>query len=451
MQSFLFNLLIIAILIAFNAFMAASEIALVSSRKSRLRALADEGNPSAKRVLALASQPSVFLAAIQVGITVAAFASSAFGAVTIADTVEGWLDGAPIDFIANNASVVALISVTAVLSYFTIVFGELIPKTLAVSRAESFAMRAIRPLEWLLVITRPFVAFLTVTSNFFLSAAGSQERARMPSVTQAELLMMLETAEDEGVVEPMQADLVEEALEFPRIVVRSVMVPRVDVIALEAQTSLGDAVNQFFATGFSRMPVYKETPDDLLGILYFKDAFSLLWNNRERADSQVAEAVRPAYFVPESKPIDELLQELRTRRTHVAIVVDEYGGMAGLVTLEDLIEELVGEISDEFDPGYEPIHETDEGRLEVDGRVSIFDLMDRLDLNRQQFGELDAESVGGLIAERLGRIPAVGDTTKAGPLCFTVSAMDAYRVATVLVDRCEEEGDDGNGNDQKEA
>jgi putative hemolysin len=446
MVSFLISIVVIFVLIAFNAWLAASEIALVSSRKSRLRALADEGNTAAKRVIAFASQPSIFLATIQVGITFASFFASAFGAVTVADTVGGWLEDIPVDFIADNASAIALIGVTLILSYLSIVFGELIPKTLAVHHAESFAMLAIRPLEWLAWISRPFVTFLTASTNFFLRAAGSHDRAGSPSVTQAELLAMVETAEDEGVVEPVQADLVEEALAFARILVRSVMVPRVDVAALEGQMPLREAVDQFFKTGFSRMPVYRGAPDDLLGILYFKDAFSLLWNDRERADSPVAEAVRPAYFVPESKPIDELLQELRARRTHVAIVVDEYGGMAGLVTLEDLIEELVGEISDEFDPGFEPFHETDDGKLEVDGRVSIFDLLDRLDLDRQELKELDAESVGGLIGERLGRIPVVGDTTKAGPLCFTVTAMDGYRVATVLVDQCEEEGE-GESNE----
>jgi putative hemolysin len=439
MLSLLINLVVIVILIGFNAWLAASEIALVSSRKSRLRALAEEGNTAAKRVVAFASQPSLFLATIQVGITFAAFFASAFGAVTIADTVGDWLEDLPINFIADNASAVALILVTAILSYCSIVFGELIPKTLAVSHAESFAMLAIRPLEWLAWISRPFVSFLTASTNFFLRAGGSHDRAGGPTVTQAELLAMIDTAEDEGVVEPVQADLVEEALAFPRILVRSVMVPRVDVGALEGQTPLREAVDLFFKTGYSRMPVYKVTPDDLLGILYFKDVFSLLWNDREKADTPVAEAVRPAYFVPESKPIDELLQELRARRTHVAIVVDEYGGMAGLVTLEDLIEELVGEISDEFDPGFEPFHETDAGTLEVDGRVSIFDLLDRLDLDRQELKELDAESVGGLIGERLGRIPVAGDTTIAGPLRFTVTSMDGYRVATVLVELCEEE------------
>jgi putative hemolysin len=443
MLSLLINLVIIVILIAFNAWLAASEIALVSSRKSRLRALAEEGNTAAKRVIAFASQPSIFLATIQVGITFAGFFASAFGAVTIADTVGDWLDGIPVDFIADNSNVIALIGVTAILSYLSIVFGELIPKTLAVSHAESFAMLAIRPLEWLAWITSPFVSFLTASTNFFLRAGGSHDRAGTPSVTQAELLAMVETAEEEGSVEPVQADLVEEALEFPRILVRSVMVPRVDVGAVEGQTPLREAVDLFFKTGYSRMPVYKGSPDYLLGILYFKDVFSLLWNDREREDAPVAEAVRPAYFVPESKPIDELLQELRTRRTHVAVVVDEYGGMAGLVTLEDLIEELVGEIADEFDPGFEPFHETEDGKLEVDGRVSIFDLLDRLDLDRQELKELDAESVGGLIGERLGRIPVAGDTTIAGPLRFTVNSMDGYRVATVLVELCEEgEGED---------
>jgi putative hemolysin len=294
MLSLVINLVVIVILIGFNAWLAASEIALVSSRKSRLRALAEEGNTAAKRVVAFASQPSLFLATIQIGITFAAFFASAFGAVTIADTVGDWLEDLPINFIADNSSAVALILVTAILSYLSIVFGELIPKTLAVSHAESFAMFAIRPLEWLAWISKPFVSFLTASTNFFLRAGGSHDRAGGPTVTQAELLAMIDTAEDEGVVEPVQADLVEEALAFPRILVRSVMVPRVDVGALEGQTPLREAVDLFFKTGYSRMPVYKITPDDLLGILYFsrhprgRSGSARLFRTRKQTDRRAS-------------------------------------------------------------------------------------------------------------------------------------------------------------------
>ncbi|HKG25798.1 MAG TPA: hemolysin family protein, partial [Thermomicrobiales bacterium] len=223
--------------------------------------------------------------------------------------------------------------------------------------------------------------------------------------------------------------------EFGRILVRSVMIPRVDVRAIEGATSLGAAVDLFFSTGFSRLPVFRETPDDILGILHVKDTFRLLWTDQVAATKPAAEVLRPAYFVPESKPIDELLQELRDRSTHIAIIVDEYGGMAGLVTLEDLIEELVGEITDEFDPGHEPFREVTPGVIEVDGRVSVGDLLDRLDIERRQLEPFEAESVGGLIADRLGRIPETGDVVENGPLRLEVRAMDGYRVALVRVER----------------
>jgi putative hemolysin len=273
------------------------------------------------------------------------------------------------------------------------------------------------------------------TTNLILRLFGSHERANIPSVSHAEILAMLETAEDEGVVEADEADLVEDALGFGDIVVRSVMVPRVDVRAIEADSPLADAVEIFFTTGYSRLPIFRETPDNVLGILHVKDAFRLTWNDREIGAKPVAEFVRPAYYVPESKPIDELLQELRARRTHVAIVVDEYGGMAGLVTLEDLLEELVGEIADEFDPGYEPYRELEPGIYEVDGRVSLLDLFDVMDVDRDEFEHVEAESVGGLIGDHLGRIPEQGDEVESGPLKFEVRAMDGYRVALARVTR----------------
>jgi putative hemolysin len=245
----------------------------------------------------------------------------------------------------------------------------------------------------------------------------------------------VESAESEGVVEAAEAELVEEALEFGQILVRSVMVPRVDVRAIDGETTFSEAVAVFFSTGFSRLPVYDETPDAVLGILYVKDTFQVLWTDREAESKPVKQAIRPAYFVPESKPIDELLQELKAQRTHVAIVVDEYGGMAGLATLEDLIEELVGDISDEFDPGHELVMEVEPGVLEADGRISLNDLLDRLDIDREALEPFEAESIGGLIADRLGRIPAAGDTVETGPLRLEVRSMDGYRVALVRVER----------------
>ena len=426
---------IIVLLLALNAFLAASEISLVSARKPRLRALADDGNHAAGRVLALAESPSGFLATVQVGITLAGFFAAAVGAVSMSDVLEDSIEAIPVGFISDHAGGLALVLVTVLLSFVSIVFGELVPKTLAVSRAESVALRVVRPIELLAQITRPIVAALTGTTNFVLRLAGSHDRASLPSVTEAEILAMLETAEDEGVVEAEEANLIEDAIGFGDIVVRSVMVPRVDVISVEDDTTLAEAVDLFFKTGFSRLPVYRETPDHVLGILHVKDVFRMTWGDPAAASKPVGEFIRPAYFVPEIKPIDELLQELRARRTHVAIVADEYGGMAGVVTLEDMLEELVGEIADEFDPGYEPYREVEPHVYDVDGRVSLNDMFDVLDIDRDEVKPVDAESVGGLISELLERIPEEGDVVETGPLRLEVRAMDGYRVALARVER----------------
>jgi putative hemolysin len=223
------------------------------------------------------------------------------------------------------------------------------------------------------------------------------------------------------------------------------MVPRVDVRTLEDTMLVRDAVEVFFETGYSRLPVVRDTPDHVLGILHVKDVYRMTWSNPESAGRPVAEMIRPAYFVPETKAIDELLEELRAQRTHIAVVVDEYGGMAGVVTLEDMLEELVGEIADEFDPGYEPVREVEPDVYDVDGRLSIHDLLDTLDIDEDDLDETEAESVGGLLGDALGRIPGVGDRIVHTPLALEVLSMDGYRVALVRVTRLRQPQPDEGG------
>ncbi|MDI3340732.1 MAG: hemolysin family protein [Sphaerobacter sp.] len=424
---------VIVVLLGVNALLAASEIAIVSARKTRLRALADDGHAAAARVLELNENPSRFLATIQVGITLAGFFASAVGAVSLVQLLASWFETLPPGLIQDNAEALALVIVTVLISFVSIMFGELVPKTLALQRADSLALVVVRPIELLSRIMAPVVWLMTAVTNLFLRLLGVSGRATFPSVTSDELLAMLETAEDEGVVEAAEADLIEEAFQFGQTVVRSVMVPRVHMAALEADVPLGQAVETFFSTGFSRIPVYRDSLDAIVGILYVKDVFRTLWSDPTAAERPCGEVVRPAYFVPDTKPIDELLRELRARRTHIAICVDEFGGTAGLVTMEDLIEELVGEITDEFDPGYEPFREVAPGVLEVDGRVSVEDLLDRLELERDALGRIEAASVGGMITDRLGRIPVDGDAVTVGPLRLEVVAMSGRRVARVRV------------------
>jgi putative hemolysin len=447
------ELTIIVLLLGVNAILAASEIAIVSARKTRLQAMAERGNRSARRVLRVQESPTRFLAAVQVGITLAGFFASAVGAISLVDILGDALDGTSLGFISNNSHVIALIVITALLSFISIIVGELTPKSFAISHAESIALRVIAPIDTFSRIVAPLIHLLTSSSNVLIRALGGEQASSMPSVSRPELLALLSTAEAEGVVEEDEASLVEDAINFSGIQVRSVMVPRVDVRTVEHTTPITEAIATFFETGYSRLPVHRDTPDNILGILHVKDVFRVAWNEPDIATRPVSEFIRPTLFIPETKPIDELLEELRARRTHIAIVVDEYGGMAGVVTLEDVLEELVGDIADEFDPGYEPVREIEPGVYDVDGRLSIHDLRDVYDLSVNDYEVTDVESVGGLIADTLGRIPERGDRVAHAPLEFEVLEMDGYRVASVRVTRLpeptDEDQDDFLAHDQE--
>ncbi len=426
------ELAIILALLAVNGYLAATEIAVVSVRRAHLYALADEGNRAARLLLRLLEQPQRVLATIQVGVTLASFFTSAVGAVALAQPLAALLRRLPIG--EQQASAIALIVVTALLSFLSIVLGELVPKTLAVQRADSVALASARLLSWLATVTAPLVWLLSETTSLVLRAMGVRHRGRVPSVTREELLTLLDVAASEGAVSREEARLVEDAFEFGEITVRTVMVPRVDMVTVPAALPLEDAIQQFFRTGLSRLPVIGTSPDDIRGILYVKDVFRIVWQQPEARRAPCYRFARPAVFVPEHTPARQALRLLRLRRTKIAIVVDEFGGVAGLVTLEDLLERIVGEIADEFDPDYEPLREIEPGILEVDGRVSIDELLDRLELDEEELGiEFEAESVGGVITEVLGRFPEVGDVVELGPLRLEVRSMEGHRVRLVRV------------------
>ncbi len=432
-MSLVTELLLIAVLIGFNAFLAASEIAIVSARRSQLRAWAEEGNTAAERVLRLVEDPARMLSTIQVGITLAGFFTSAIGAVALVRVVAAGLAMIAPALGQAQLTGLALVLVTTTLSFLSIVFGELVPKTVAVRHAGRLALLTARPIELLAVLAHPLVVLLTGATNLILRALGLPARATLPTITREELLTLLEEAEDVGQVSASEAEMVEEAFELRETTVRSVMVPRVDMEAVPADLPLQVAIERFFATGLSRLPVYEGDLDHIVGILHVKDAFRLAWSDPTARSQPCRQFARPAYFVPETKRVGELLEELRARRTRMAIVIDEFGGVAGLVTLEDLIEELVGEIRDEFDREYEPLRRLETGELEVDGRVGIYDLLDWLDLDEEAIGPHEADSVGGLIVERLGRFPEPGESVQIGPLRCEVLSMEDRRVGRVRV------------------
>ena len=435
-------LVVIVILLGINALLAFSEAAILNARKTSLRERAEDGDRAAIRLLQLLESPSQLLATIQVGSVLFSFFAAAVAAYSVADPLRDRFNDSSAGFVADHAGVIAFALVIAALALASIIFDELLPRQIAIASADSLAAMVVGPILTLATLLRPLVRVLIAITNAILRLFGNPAAARLPHVTHAEIMALVESAADEGLVEEGQADLVEDALTFGGTFVRNVMVPRVDVASLEGDITLKEAIEIFFKTGFSRLPVYRDTPDDVLGVLHVKDAFRLTWSEPDSAAKPIADFLRPAYFVPETKPIDELLLEFRERRTHVAVVVDEYGGMAGVVTLEDVLEELVGEIADEFDPGYEPYREIEPGVYEVDGRVSLNDLADLLDFDRDDLSTEDVESVGGLIANRLGRMPEEGDATDDGPLRFEVRAMDGYRVALARVELVPAPSDD---------
>jgi len=426
------ELVLILALLAVNGALAAAEIAVVSVRRAHLHALAEEGSTAARQVLRLLEEPSRLLATIQVGVTLATFFTSAVGAVSLAEPLASLLQRLPIG--EQEASAIALVVVTVGLSFASIVLGELVPKTLAVQHAERLALAVALPLAWLARIAAPVVWLLSGATTLVLRAVGVAYPGRVPSVTREELLTLLDVAAREGTVSRDEARLIEDAFEFGEITVRTVMVPRVDMVTVPATMSLEQAVESFFRTGLSRLPVVGSSPDDIRGILYIKDVFRIVWQQPDARLSPCYRFARPALYVPEHTPARQALRLLRLRRTKIAIVVDEFGGVAGLVTLEDLLERIVGEIADEFDPDYEPLREIEPGVLEVDGRVSLDELLDWLDLDEEELGvEFEAESVGGAIIESLGRFPEVGDVVQLGPLRLEVRSMEGHRVRLVRV------------------
>lgn len=433
MQTITLQLIIVALLIALMAFFALAEAAVSNARKSTLKEKSEAGDKRAAIGVTLVESPGSYLSTARVGGSLAGFFVVATGAASLADPLRDWIADGGTGFFADHAWGIAVTLITLMLSALCIVFGQLLPDAIGTEHANSLVFHVARPLKFFSLLLRPVVWLLTGATNLVLRFFRSEERVTMTNVTEAEILALVEAAEDEKVLEASEADLVEDALQFGDTLVRNVMVPRVDVIGIEASAPLRQAADLFFSTGFSRLPVFREAPDNVAGILYVKDVMKRLWDRPGAANTQAIRVIRPAWFVPESKPIADLLEELRTKQTHMAIVLDEYGGLAGIITLEDLLEELVGEIEDEFDTDPEPFLETEPGVWEIDGGLPLLDLIDRLDLDRDAFGEAESESVSGLIAEQIGRIPEVGDIVVAGPLTLEVLAMDGYRVGATTV------------------
>jgi putative hemolysin len=431
MSDTLRELLIIAVLIALNAVFVAAEIALVTVRRTRLDQLAREGSRSARRARDLIANPARFLAVIQLGITFIGFLASAYAAISLTITLERLF--AQIEFVSPYSEALALVIVTAVLSIVTIIFGELVPKSFALRHPERFAMFLARPVDLIGRILAPVVWFLTKATSLITRGAGGT-REEDTVLGSEELRLLVEQSREQGVIEAEESQMIGAIFDLGARRVHEVMVPRTDIVAVQADVSVREALHALVGSGRSRLPIYEESLDNVLGLLHAQDLLRLL-DDGDEPDS-IRSLVREAVFVPRSAPIDDVLHELQRRQIQLAVVLDEYGGTAGLVTIEDVLEEIVGEIRDEFDREQPMVIRLDDGRVRLDGRASVDELV-------AVFGPLpeldsaDFDTVSGLVYHELQRVPEAGDTATIDGLVLTVETLVRRRVGTVLATRKE--------------
>ncbi|MFR0823029.1 MAG: hemolysin family protein [Clostridia bacterium] len=396
------QLVILCILILLNAYFAATEIAFISLNDAKIEKQAKEGNKKAKQIEKMLKNPSKFLATIQIGITLAGFLSSAFASDAFADILAPALHGA-FPFISIEVfRSIAIILITLILSFFTLVFGELVPKRIAMKYYEKISYATIGIIKVISVITAPFVKILTVSTNLISKLFGISENEE-EIVTEEEIKMMIDEGEEKGTIDQEEKEMIHNIFEFDDITASEVMTHRTDVFAIEVQENIEDIIKQVDELKYSRIPVYEETIDNIQGILFVKDLLKY-WKNKSKI--KIADIMREAYFVSESKPINELFRDLQRSKKQMAIVVDEYGGTAGVVTMEDLLEEIVGNIFDEYDEAEEEYQKIDDGTFLISGSVSIYELKKILGI---EIPEGDYDTLSGYLLELLGRIPANGE------------------------------------------
>ena len=427
------ELIVIVLLTLLEGFFVAGEIALVSIRRSRVEQLVDEGRPGARRVRRLLDEPGRFLAVSQLGLTVIGFFASAYAAVSLVESLRGLL--APVA--GNSAEGIALVIVTILLALFTIVFAELVPKTLALANAERVAIALSLPIEFLARALSPLIALLTGITSTIAKAFGANV-SNEAQITAEELRLIVERGGEQGVLEAEEEQMINAVIELGSRRVHEVMVPRIAMATIQATATFDEAIETIVEHGHSRIPVYDESVDEILGILYAKDLLPFL---RESAGPRpdLRTLLRTPVYIPESMTVDDLLHEFQRRKVHLAIVLDEYGGTAGLVTIEDLLEEIVGEIQDEYDVEEPMVVRLSDDEARLDGRASVDDLAELFDTNLGLEDEDEYDTVGGLIYHRIGGVPTPGDRVEVDGLTLTVESTDGRRVGKVLVVRRRDE------------
>ncbi len=394
----LIQILVLVILILLNAYFAATEIAFISLNDSKVERDAKDGNKKAKQILKMLKSPSKFLATIQIGITLAGFLSSAFASDAFADKLAPILNSW-MPFISLDVwRAISIVIITIILSFFTLVFGELVPKRLAMKYYEKISYATIGVIRGISVITAPFVKLLTVSTNMVSKIFGVGE-AEEEVVTEEEIKMMIDEGEEKGTIERGEKMLLNNVFEFNDIIVSEIMTPRTEMFAIDINDNLEELLDKIDEFKYSRIPVYDEDIDDIKGILFVKDILKPL---KEHKKINIKAIMREPYFIPESKDIDELFKEMQQNKVQMAIAIDEYGGTAGLITMEDIIEELVGNIFDEYDEEEIDAKKIDDNTYILSGTTTSYELKKIFNV---EIPEGDYETLSGYLIDKLGRIP----------------------------------------------
>ena len=430
-----FKLILLFVLILINAFFAMSEIAIISLSDTKIRKMAEDGHGGAKKVLKLTESPSAFLSTIQIGVTLAGFLTSASAADSFSHPLADWI----VRTLSLPASAhgviegISLIIVTIVISYFSLVLGELAPKRIGMQCAEKISFKVIGILLFIKSVMTPFIKILSVSTNAVVRVFGFDPNSNEEAVTEEEILMMVDAGEEKGVIEESQKEMINNIFEFDDIVASDVMTHRTDIVAVEITDNIAELCDKTLDTGYSRIPVYEDDLDNIKGVINVKDLLKFV-GKKIPASVTINDLMREAYFVPESKRCGDLFNEMTEKHLQMVFVSDEYGGISGIVTIEDLLESIVGNMQDEYDNEEEDIEQLNENTFQIDGTTDIEELEELLGI---EFPEGEYDTVGGFIMSELGRIPTEDEHPEITfeNCLFRVDAVVERRIENVTVEK----------------
>lgn len=421
-DSILTQILILVILTLINAFFSCAEMATVSVNKTKIKRLTETGNKNAALVQKLLNEPTRFLSTIQVAITLAGFFSSASAATGLSKPLALWLSELHIPY----GNQISLIAVTMILSYFTLVFGELVPKRIALQKTETISMFSVRPILFVSKFASPFIRLLTVSTNLVMKLFGAKSSGLEDIISREEIKSLVEEGQVNGVLNKKEKEMINSIIEFDDKIAKEVMTPRINVYAINILEPMEEYIDQLLETKYSRIPVYEDDIDNIIGVLYFKDFMRAAIKKGYRNVDIRSILIKP-YLVPESKVIDDLFKELQETKNHIAVLIDEYGRFSGIVTMEDLVEEVMGDIEDEYDNTLPKIKKLDSSTYIIDGLLTIDELNYKLDLD---ISSENYETISGFLIDTMGEIPQERDdrTIEIDNLVFKIESVKKKRI-----------------------